>query len=207
MLNITRSKHGYGDYESDEVRNTIKKDFGRICYLCEGDPVQNWEIDHFYPKEKFPHLINMMDNLFFICSKCNKIRPKNLNELINNKVLNSCVDNVENSISVSMQLSNNANKRIDIVNNDTSNLNVQQTIDLLLNKIYNGINTMSKSYRDLRDDIYTELTIINADIEDYIRKHGTTFDSDWLYWFYQKRLTKPSKYYSFKKSLAQQYGL
>ena len=205
MINITRSTHGYADYKSEATRNVIKRDFGRVCYLCESDPVHNWEIDHFYPVGHFPYLENVMDNLFFICSKCNKIRPKDINTS-DKEVLNPCVDDAEKLISLSMDISD-PNKLIAIQNNDNTNLKVQSTIDLLLEKIYNGKNTTSPIYKDLRDDIFTELVKLRENLLDYLEnKKGTFLEDNWQRIDWVKINTKPSKYYSFKQSLIQQLG-
>lgn len=206
MINITRSTHGYADYKSEATRDIIKRDFGRICYLCEGDPVQNWEIDHFYPVVHFPDLENDMDNLFFICSKCNKIRPKDINTT-GKEVLNPCHDDVGNLLSLSMDMSGmpNPNKLILIKNNDETNPQVQATIDSLLQRIYNGIDTSSNSFKDLQDDVFVTLVELRENLLDYLEnKKGTFLEDNWQRKDWAKINTKPSKYYSFKQSLIKQ---
>lgn len=202
MINIVRSRHGYGDYKSEEIREIIKQDFGRICYLCEGEPVQNYEIDHFYPLKYFEHLENVVDNLFYICSKCNKIRPKDINTE-SKEVLNPCIDDVENLLELSMDLSCN-DKQILINSKNNSYIKVTNTV-ILLNKIYNGIGTNSPSYKDLRDDIFNCLVMLKEDIVDYQEnKIGTLLEDNWQRKFCNDIMKKPSKYFSFKKSLVQE---
>ena len=203
MLNVVRSVHGYADYKSKTTREIVKQDFGRICYLCEGDPVQNWEIDHFYPVLHFSALENDMDNLFFICSKCNKIRPKDINTT-GKEVLNPCIDNVEELISLSMDISD-SNKVITIQNNDNANPKVQTTKTLLLEKIYNGIDTSSNSFKDLQDDIFATLVELRENLLDYLEnKKGTFLEDNWQRKEWGKINSKPCIYYSFKQALIQE---
>lgn len=197
MIKIIRSRHGHGDYKSEQIREIIKDDFGRICYLCEGEPVQNWEIDHFYPRQYFDYLENVIDNLFYICSKCNKIRPKDVNTA-GKKVLNPCVDDVDKILTLVMDLSN----KVIEINSPCSSEKINNSIELL-NKIYNGIETKSSGYKDLRDDIFQILVELKEDILDYHEnKVGTFLEDNWIRKFNNEIMKKPSKYFSLKKSLA-----
>ncbi len=205
MINVTRSAHGCADYKSETTREIIKRDFGRICYLCEGDPVQNWEIDHFYPVLHFSALEHEMDNLFFICSKCNKIRPKDINTT-GKEVLNPCIDDVERLISLSMDIFG-SNKLIAMQNNSRTNPKVQATIDLLLERIYNGIGTSSSSFKDLQDDIFATLVELRENLLDYLEnKKGTLLEDNWQRKDWVRIIANPSKYYNFKQSLIRQLG-
>ncbi len=149
MINIVRSSKPeksfeYNDFEIDEI---IRSDFFELCYICEEHIPRQYEIDHWLPKgqTEFADKIHDWDNLFYICPKCNKIRPKNINTE-GEEVLNNCKDDVEKLIY--LQFIDNKVKVI-INNNDSKTINTKK----LLNRIYNGIDSNSKSYIYLREEI------------------------------------------------------
>lgn len=64
-------KHPYRDF-----RPFVQADFRRCCSYCclheqwaAGE--ENFQIDHFRPKSKFPNLINDFYNLYWSCAVCN----------------------------------------------------------------------------------------------------------------------------------------
>ena len=145
MINIKRSSHPEGeiDYKNIDVRKKIHKDFYHLCYLCENEAFTSYEIDHFYPQNEFKEKINDWDNLFLICSDCNKIRPKKGINTKGKEVLNPCCDDVENLIQLRFIYSNeNEPERIEI-KSLLRNKKIKNTIKLL-NRIYNLENSNSK---------------------------------------------------------------
>ncbi|MGB0930878.1 MAG: HNH endonuclease, partial [Chitinophagales bacterium] len=154
MINIAKSSKPDRDFSYKEraIRDIVKGDFYSICYLCEEVTPRHYEIDHFYPQKYYEHLIDEWDNLFFICQKCNKIRPKNINTCSDDEVLNNCEDDVENLLTIYYD---SHDESVFILPNtiDPKVLyRVENTIRLL-NRIYNGIDTTSLSYIDLRNEI------------------------------------------------------
>lgn len=156
MIFVSRSSSpSIVNYKGESIREIIKNDFFKMCYLCE-EVTRHYEIDHFYPQNAYPHLENDWNNLFYVCEKCNKIRPKNINTSSENEVLDNTQDDVENLIVLRY---NEVKNEIEITsNNQNPKLlrKVNNTI-ILLDKIYNGKETTSNSYIDLRDDIRNEI--------------------------------------------------
>src|SRR5437016_10978434 len=77
-----------GSYRS--FRPYVRKDFCRRCAYCLlGERLaageENFELDHFRPKSRFPGLTNDFYNLYYACHPCNRIKldlwpPKELEE-------------------------------------------------------------------------------------------------------------------------------
>ena len=63
-----------GDYTN--FRAHVRRDFQQCCAYCllpelEAAGESNFELDHFRPKSKFPHLRRDFHNLYWSCSVCN----------------------------------------------------------------------------------------------------------------------------------------
>jgi len=208
MINIKKSlSTGTINYKDESVRKKVRDEFLKKCYMCEGTPIQNYEIDHFYPQNIFPHLINSYENLFYICSKCNKIRPKDINTSSDNEVLDNTTDDVEKYITLDVSL--DECKKAIITANYTGNTNIDKKVDntiFLLEKIYNGKGTTSESYICLKDDIVDDVIQFLSDLVLYEDDYkGTQFESR----FKNKlliELDKSSKYSSFKNTIFKKKG-
>jgi hypothetical protein len=64
----------YSDYQ--RYKRFLRKDFLATCAYCERTEEylggeEAFEVEHFKPKGKFPGLICMYDNLYYVCRKCN----------------------------------------------------------------------------------------------------------------------------------------
>jgi len=156
MIKIDRNENPiFTNYDEDSVKHSLKIDFFKKCYLCE-EVTRHFEVDHFYPQKYYPHLINSYDNLFYICQKCNKVKPKIINTNSNNEILNCCDINVENYIKLSLNIKK-CKVDIEQIRQDKALDNkIQETIKLL-DRIYNGTNSQSNSCEDLKQEIITEI--------------------------------------------------
>ena len=203
MINISKSFIDKEvDYKDEVIREQIQYEFQKKCYLCEGCPVQNYEIDHFYPQNIYPHLTNNYANLFFICSKCNKIRPKKINTSNDNEILNSCEDNVEESIVLDISLEDCCKAIMTPCYGADSyyNKKIDNTIELL-QKIYNGKGTKSQAYKCLKDDIVEEIASFRGELEMYANDYvGTKLEKRFKNRLL-KDLDRTSKYSGFKRTL------
>ncbi len=81
MFRITRKTIQYNcaDYDTKQtIKNNIllilQKEFLNKCYLCENDNLTDAQIDHFKPKSKYLELIYNINNLFYACSRCNRLK-------------------------------------------------------------------------------------------------------------------------------------
>lgn len=154
MINIERSPKPDFDFQYDDKRieTIIRDDFFILCYLCEEYVPVHFQIDHFYPQVKYPHLKNDWNNLFYSCQKCNSMRYKNINTDNQTEVLNCCEEDVENLIELRFLKDKN---RVQIIDNGKTEI-TKNTIKLL-NKIYNGIGTTSNSPMYRKTEIKNEI--------------------------------------------------
>lgn len=185
MINIQRTTAVIEEkYDAETTKELLKNDFFKMCYLCE-EVTRHYEIDHFYPQKYFPHLVNDWENLFYICEKCNKIRPKDINTQDKNEVLNNTKDDVEDWITLCI---NDKTGNIDIKGNtQNKDKHTKTKINnsvLLLQKVYQGIDTKSKSYLDLRKEIKNKVETFIQILETY-QKASTTFKP-----WYKKQIIK-----------------
>jgi len=74
-------KNRNSDYYSDYsvYRKAIRMDCLGRCVYCdihenENGGEENMQLDHFRPKEKFPHLHSNPNNLHWSCAKCNNLK-------------------------------------------------------------------------------------------------------------------------------------
>ena len=63
-----------GSYRS--YRSFVRDDFHRQCAYCLLSEIlaageENFELDHFRPKSRFPHLLNDFYNIYYSCHPCN----------------------------------------------------------------------------------------------------------------------------------------
>ncbi len=144
-------------YNDADIRKMIETDFLDRCYLCE-EITRHTEIDHFRPKNAFPSLENDWKNLYLICQKCNKIKPKDANTSSETELLDVCKDSTEQILLLTY---NPKTQWVDIetvTNNADLNRKAQYT-KMVLDKIYNGDNnTTSLSFEKLRELIVENLS-------------------------------------------------
>lgn len=204
MININRSQKPKNDlkYTDEEVREQVEKDFFKMCYLCE-EVTRHFEIDHFYPQKYYPDHVNDWENLFYICEKCNKIRPKKINTENENEILDNTKDDVESLIILRFDEVNNEIE-ISTDNKDPKLLpKIQNTINLL-HKIYNGIDTKSKSYKQLRKEIKEEIEKFYKSLEKYeqaIDNLKIYYEEDIAKRLIKKSMQKDSSFVSFKRRI------
>ena len=166
MVKVDRKENPtFSKYSDRAVKDSLKIDFKRKCYLCE-EVTRHFEVDHFYPQIFYPDLINNYSNLFYCCQKCNKIKPKKINTNPNNEILNCCDINIEKYIKLKLNLRECI---IEIEQVETTlelDKKIKNTIKLL-HRIYNGKNSQSNSCEDLRDDIIENIDSFRKKINRY----------------------------------------
>jgi len=152
MIKVDRRANPlFTKYNDNEVLNSLKSDFRRKCYLCE-EVTRHFEVDHFYPQKYYTHLVNNYSNLFYICQKCNKIKPKIVNTHSENEILDCCDIDVERYIKLKLN-SKKCSIEIKQIRTDTNlDKKIKSTIKLL-DRIYNGVGSKSNACEDLRDEI------------------------------------------------------
>ena len=57
----------------DDVRDKLRRIFRRKCAYCEA-VVRTIDIDHFYPKSRFPKRMFRWDNFLLTCKYCNQFK-------------------------------------------------------------------------------------------------------------------------------------
>jgi len=151
-------------FNVSRTSGVLDKDFYRKCYLCE-EHLSSFEIDHFFPKSKFPGLIKSYNNHFLVCSSCNKIKGAAYNVSASTLLLNCCKDDVETIVQLSY---NQINHRIDITSTIHSIKSINQVE--LLQKIYNGLCSTNQRHPFLRKDILDCLVNLHKEIGRYLTK-------------------------------------
>jgi len=182
-------------YNDEDIKAQIREDFFILCYICEEYVPKHFDIDHFFPQNSFPHLVHDWDNLFYCCSTCNSIRPKDINT-IGNEILNNCKDDVEKNIHLKFD-----NGRILIILNniDSKSLNTKK----LLNRVYNGFKSSSKSYLYLRKEIEKELVEFEKIIRKY-QQNKSVFEQELKDRLSKKTKSLVSAYVSFKRQIVRE---
>lgn len=64
-----------------EYRPYLRRDFRQVCAYCERPEAylggeDFFQVDHFRPRSKFPHLETQYSNLYYVCGKCNQHKGK-----------------------------------------------------------------------------------------------------------------------------------
>lgn len=166
MIKVNRRKKPlFTKYDEQIVIDSLKTDFNKKCYICE-EVTRHFEVEHFYPQKYYIHLINDYSNLFYICQKCNKIKPKNINTSSEDEILNCCDIDVERYIKLKLNI---LECKIEIIKIDSSK-NLEKQIDNtieLLDRVYNGTNSKSNSCDDLREDIEEIISEFKKKLEQY----------------------------------------
>ncbi len=74
----------YDAVQSTEIRPYMKKLGIKACVYCNAayavatdDNKATFQVDHYYPKSKYPFLCTSFFNLFPSCMHCNQIKSKN----------------------------------------------------------------------------------------------------------------------------------
>lgn len=197
MLNVIKSKAPDGDfrYNDPEIKQLVKDDFYGICYVCEEYVPVHSEIDHFFPQIHFPELENEWANLFYICQKCNKHRPRNINTK-GHEVLNNCEDDVEKLIKLKL-----TENRVEI-SSDKDSEKVKNTIRLL-HRIYNGVGAKKKSSVARLEDIKTHTERFRELLNKY-KKAKQLFEDLVIRNLSKMTKTTDSTYISFKRQLIEE---
>ena len=168
-INIT----GSHKYNSNEMLDALSEHFYGICYLCDIYVLVGFEPEHFEPKSKYPLKKNEPENLFYSCSRCNKIKSDTYNSEISKEIVNSKIDDVENLFILKVD-----NENADLANKIDISINLEKcspSLKLkckntkeLLNKIYNGENTSSVfKAGKLRKEINDEIVIFEDLLNEY----------------------------------------
>jgi hypothetical protein len=166
MTKINRLQNPiFSHYGDESIKEALKIDFLKKCYICE-ESTRHFEVDHFYPQKPYEHLINKYENLFYICQKCNKVKPKIINTHSDNEILNCCETDPAEYIKLKLNTKECRIEIEQIKNEPNLNIQIQETIKLL-NRIYNGVNSNSSSCEDLKDDVKQKIEDFRKKLDKY----------------------------------------
>jgi hypothetical protein len=70
------------DYRDPIVVEQLRKDFHEKCYICEQKYFSNLNVEHFIPHEGNEALILDWNNLYYACSRCNSIKNKYFDDML-----------------------------------------------------------------------------------------------------------------------------
>ena len=133
---------GNTTYNNQDVQSALLEDQKQKCYICERICITDFEIDHFLPVSKHPHLKLSWGNLFLACSYCN---GKKL--AIFDNILNPSKEDIEDLIKAK----HDVNKKIIYFTAENQTEQIHKTIELL-NKVFNG----STKIRTKREENFYE---------------------------------------------------
>lgn len=183
----------FSRYNEKSVEDALKKDFFKKCYICE-ESTRHFEVDHFYPQKFYGHLINQYENLFYICQKCNKLKPKIINTHSDNEILDCCELDPAEYIKLKLNSKECKVEVEQIKNNSILNIKISETIKLL-NRIYNGEGSKSSSCEDLKSDVKEKI----EDFRKKLDKYKTTKLKKVALDEIKKELGRDSSYLTFKR--------
>lgn len=166
MIKINRQQNPvFTTYKDKVVEDSLKEDFHKKCYICE-ESTRHFEVDHFYPQTFYTHLVDNYENLFYICQKCNKIKPKIINTHSENEILDCCEIDPSEYIKLRLNTKECKVEVTQIKDEGAINSKINETIKLL-NRVYNGENSTSNSCEDLKDDIKDKLEEFRKKLDKY----------------------------------------
>jgi len=86
MFNVSKSDRPADwktkDYRDPVVVEQLRKDFHEKCYICEQKYFPNLNVEHFIPHEGNEALKLDWNNLYYACSRCNSIKNKYFNDML-----------------------------------------------------------------------------------------------------------------------------
>jgi hypothetical protein len=166
MVKVDRKENPtFTKYDDRAVKDSLKIDFNKKCYLCE-EVTRHFEVEHFYPQKYYLRLIQEYVNLFYCCQKCNKVKPKKINTSSDNEILNCCDINVEAYIKLKLNIKECKIDIIQLQQNILLDVQIKNTM-ILLDRIYNGKNSQSNSCEDLREEITTVVASFRKKLDKY----------------------------------------
>lgn len=71
------------DYKDPVVVRQLRIDFHGKCYICEQKHFPNLNVEHFIPHNDNEELKLDWNNLYYACSRCNAIKNKYYNDMLN----------------------------------------------------------------------------------------------------------------------------
>jgi hypothetical protein len=79
MPHFRRQQEPFIATQYQEYRAAVREDFRQQCAYCLmhellADGEENFELDHFRPKKRFPHLIVQFENIYYACHPCNHFK-------------------------------------------------------------------------------------------------------------------------------------
>ena len=154
-------------YTDSKVKRVLRTDFKGLCYLCEEYTTKHAEVDHFYPVKFYPNYEHDWKNLFYICQKCNKIRPKKINTCSDDEIINCCELNPTGLISFIYDFKSDKINIQNLLKKDSKLYPKTKNTCQLLERIYNGVESQSLSYIDLRTEIKRQLQHLDKLLDNF----------------------------------------
>lgn len=135
-------------YKDDEVKKALLEDQHEKCYLCERKMTTDYEVEHLVSQKGDESKINEWNNLFVACNYCNDRKKNNYDDIplpnsmdFEDIIQQDCDMNLKKMSFQTSQEDDGVNKLVS-----------------LLNKLYNGKNTMGRNLMEKRfwDQFATE---------------------------------------------------
>jgi hypothetical protein len=140
------------DYKDPAVVQQLKKDFHGKCYICEQKHFPNLNVEHFITHLNDETLKLDWNNLYYACSRCNSIKNKYYDDM-----LDCCNENhlVEEWIKVYYRMPDEDIEVINACPDDHSYREKAEASKALIARCFNNANSgiQEVSKEDLREKI------------------------------------------------------
>jgi len=145
MFNVIRSEDAPASledktkYDSEDVWEQLRKDFNDKCYICETIEPHDINVEHFVSHRNVDDELKFSwENLYFSCSRCNNIKGKAFDNL-----LDCCNPNIDVYKSLKLLPPRSPTGLSVIIEKRIQQPGIDETVELL-NRVYNSDRTINK---------------------------------------------------------------
>ena len=148
-LNVPLSLSTTKAYDGDDVKQQLKEDHHKKCYLCERIRHTDFQVEHHKSKENYPELLQDWNNLFWSCAYCNGKKQHYFDD-----ILHPATMNVEEEIKHTMDITHKQALFTPLVDTEEH----RRTCELL-DRLHNG----TRKLRTIKEESFIEyvMGIIN----------------------------------------------
>jgi hypothetical protein len=179
------------DYRSEPVYSLLCKDFYDKCYICEDNTSTDPEVEHRTSQSNNAESKYDWNNLFLSCSHCNGIKSNKYDNIIDCTV-------VDPESHLLLAVSNMK----DIVIKTNGNIPGLQETAELLNKVYNGIQSLitDSGCAKLRSKVFKEASEFRNLIVRYFREENNNIKRIYKRQI-SERMQRSSTFAAFKRKI------
>lgn len=162
-LEVPDSLRKKSAYDSPDVLEALNTVFFSKCYLCETKEPHDIHVEHFDAHQGDPNKKFEWTNLYLVCSRCNSIKGKNNNDLLDCCDVNTDVCRAIKHLPPATPYARNV--RIEAMEDS---IQAQKTTELL-DRIYNSESTINKRISGswLRKKVFNQYNLLLDQVNKY----------------------------------------